>query len=199
MHGPDFDLRLLRRDLDIGVRGLVDTQVCAALLGEENLGLAHLLESRLGVRLSKKYQRADWAERPLSPEMLEYAADDTRHLDDLAERDLRAHRLDAGDVVIWSGRDTTFRTHIVEQEEARDQLVAFGAARVLRITRDGARAGLTPELLALVVDLDRPERDRLPPDRTIEVLGKNFPVLNNPGSLHFPHAILQYLRAGRSD
>ena len=54
-------------------------------------------------------------------------------------------------------------------------------------------------LLALVVDLDRPERDRLPPDRTIEVLGKNFPVLNNPGSLHFPHAILQYLRAGRSD
>jgi HPr kinase/phosphorylase len=53
--------------------------------------------------------------------------------------------------------------------------------------------------LALVVDLDRSERDRLPPDRTIEVLGKNFPVLNNPGSLHFPHAILQYLKAGRSD
>jgi len=53
--------------------------------------------------------------------------------------------------------------------------------------------------LALVVDLDRSETERLPPDRTIEVLGKNFPVLNNPGSLHFPHAILQYLKAGRSD
>ena len=53
--------------------------------------------------------------------------------------------------------------------------------------------------LALVVDLDHPERDRLPRDRTIEVLGKNFPLLYNPGSLHFPHAILQYLKAGRSD
>jgi HPr kinase/phosphorylase len=53
--------------------------------------------------------------------------------------------------------------------------------------------------LALVVDLDRSETERLPPDRTIEVLGKNFPLLYNPGSLHFPHAILQYLKAGRSD
>lgn len=100
MHGPDFDLRLLRRDLDIGVRGLVDTQVCAALLGEENLGLAHLLESRLGVRLSKKYQRADWAERPLSAEMLQYAASDTLHLDDLAEQLL--HELDALGRLSWA-------------------------------------------------------------------------------------------------
>ena len=86
MHGADFDLRLLRRDLGIRLAGLFDTQIAAALLGEEALGLAALLESRLGVRLSKKHQRADWAERPLSPEMLEYAADDTRYLPDLVDR-----------------------------------------------------------------------------------------------------------------
>ncbi len=84
MHGADFDLRLLRRDLGIRIGGLFDTQIAAALLGEEALGLAALLESRAGVRLSKKYQRADWAERPLAEEMLEYAANDTRHLARLA-------------------------------------------------------------------------------------------------------------------
>jgi ribonuclease D len=89
MHGADFDLRLLKRDLGIRLAGLFDTQVAAALLGEEALGLAALLESRLGVTLSKKYQRADWAQRPLKTEMLEYAADDTRHLLGLADELMR--------------------------------------------------------------------------------------------------------------
>lgn len=85
MHGADYDLRLLDRDLGIRMRGLFDTQVAAALLGEEALGLQALLEKRLGVSLSKKYQRADWAERPLTEGMLDYAADDTRHLMRLAD------------------------------------------------------------------------------------------------------------------
>lgn len=53
--------------------------------------------------------------------------------------------------------------------------------------------------LALVVDLDTPEMERLPSHRLISVLGQDFPLLHNPGSLHFAHAILQYLKAGRSD
>lgn len=84
MHGADFDLRLLSRDLGIRLRGLSDTQIYAALIGEDGLGLQSLLESRLDVKLSKKYQRADWAQRPLSESMLEYAAEDTRHLHRLA-------------------------------------------------------------------------------------------------------------------
>ncbi len=95
MHGSDYDLRLLDRDLDIRLQGLFDTQIAAALIGAPGLGLAALLESRLGVRLSKKYQRADWAQRPLDPEMLEYAADDTRHLMPLADL-LRADVITAG-------------------------------------------------------------------------------------------------------
>lgn len=85
MHGADFDLRLLARDLRIRLRGLFDTQIAAQLLGEQTLGLAGLLESRFGVRLSKKFQRADWAERPIGDAMLEYAAEDTRHLTRLAD------------------------------------------------------------------------------------------------------------------
>jgi ribonuclease D len=85
MHGADYDLRLLDRDLGIRVRGLFDTQVAAVLLGEPALGLQALLQTKLGVSLSKKHQKADWAERPLSDDMLEYAADDTRHLSRLAD------------------------------------------------------------------------------------------------------------------
>ncbi|MDT8369264.1 MAG: HRDC domain-containing protein [Longimicrobiales bacterium] len=80
MHGADFDLRLLRRDLGISLRGLVDTQIVATLLGEPGIGLAALLEKYAGIKLAKKYQRADWARRPLDPEMLEYAANDTASL-----------------------------------------------------------------------------------------------------------------------
>jgi len=80
MHGADYDIRLLGRDLGIGVAGIVDTQILAALLGTSALGLAALLEARLGVQLSKKYQKADWAQRPLTAPMLQYAALDTIHL-----------------------------------------------------------------------------------------------------------------------
>ncbi|HEX9887463.1 MAG TPA: HRDC domain-containing protein [Longimicrobiales bacterium] len=85
MHGADYDLRLLDRDLDIRLRGLFDTQIAAALLGEPGLGLAALLDKYAGVKLSKKFQRADWARRPLPDEMLDYAASDTRHLLPLAD------------------------------------------------------------------------------------------------------------------
>ena len=85
MHGASYDLRLLSRDLGIRVRGIFDTQVAAALAGEPALGLSALLKRFLGVHLPKKYQRADWAMRPLPEEMLEYAAADARHLAPLAE------------------------------------------------------------------------------------------------------------------
>ncbi len=86
MHGADYDLRLLDRDVGVSLRGLVDTQVAASLLGESALGLAALLQKHLDIRLAKKYQRADWAKRPLPHEMLDYAASDTRYLHELVGR-----------------------------------------------------------------------------------------------------------------
>lgn len=100
MHGADFDLRLLDRDLGIKLAGLFDTQIAASLLGSSQVGLAALLDSRLGVTVSKKYQRADWAERPLTDGMLEYAAGDTRHLQALA--DLLKTDLDVAGRASWA-------------------------------------------------------------------------------------------------
>ena len=84
LHGADYDLRVLERDFGLRIHGLFDTMVAARLAGEPGLGLAALLETHVGVRLDKRYQRADWSQRPLSAEMESYAALDTRHLEELA-------------------------------------------------------------------------------------------------------------------
>jgi ribonuclease D len=85
-HDADYDLRLLARDFDIRVGGLFDTKLAAQLLGEPAIGLGALVEKHLGLRLDKKHQRADWAQRPLPAEMLAYAAEDTQHLPHLRDR-----------------------------------------------------------------------------------------------------------------
>jgi len=104
LHGGDYDLRLLDRDLDLHPVKLFDTQTAAALLGEPSLGLAALLEKYLDVQVSKKYQRADWAQRPLPDEMLDYAASDTRHLHALA--DLLAEQLDTVGRRSWAEEES---------------------------------------------------------------------------------------------
>jgi ribonuclease D len=133
MHGADFDLRLLSRDLGIRMRGLVDTQISAALIGVEGLGLASLLASRLDVHVSKKYQRADWAERPLTEGMLEYAAGDTRYLESLS--DLLEVELDALGRRSWSKQECealeTVSDGPSEAQEPEDPVTRVKGARDL--------------------------------------------------------------------
>jgi ribonuclease D len=85
-HDADYDLRLLWQDYGWHVRNIFDTRVAAQLLGIRAFGLAALLERYFGVRLDKKFQRADWSMRPLSQGMLDYAAQDTIHLLELRDR-----------------------------------------------------------------------------------------------------------------
>ncbi|HSP17441.1 MAG TPA: ribonuclease D [Thermoanaerobaculia bacterium] len=86
LHGADYDLRILNRDFGFTTSNLIDTMVSAQLLGYEAYGLGALLERHFGVTVNKAHQRADWAMRPLTPEMLEYATMDTRYLVALAEK-----------------------------------------------------------------------------------------------------------------
>jgi ribonuclease D len=79
-HDADYDLRLLHQDYGWHVTNIFDTRIAAQLLGIKSFGLAALLEQFFDVRLDKKHQRADWSMRPLTPDMLEYAAQDTRYL-----------------------------------------------------------------------------------------------------------------------
>jgi ribonuclease D len=79
-HDADYDLRLLHQDYGWHVTRIFDTRIAAQLLGIKSFGLAALLEQFFDVKLDKKHQRADWSMRPLTAEMLEYAAQDTRYL-----------------------------------------------------------------------------------------------------------------------
>ena len=99
-HDADYDLRLLDREYGYHAAGLFDTRIAAQLLNEPGVGLAALLERYLGVRLDKRFQRADWSARPLSPAMLDYAAADTRHLPEL--RDILRAQLEARGRLTWA-------------------------------------------------------------------------------------------------
>ena len=94
-HDADYDLRLLNREYGFTAQNLFDTRIASQLLNEPGIGLAALLEKYVGIKLDKRFQRADWSARPLSPEMLAYAAADTHYL--LQLRDiLRDHLAERG-------------------------------------------------------------------------------------------------------
>ncbi|MBM4193083.1 MAG: ribonuclease D [Gemmatimonadetes bacterium] len=118
-HDADYDLRLFAQDYGWKARNVFDTRVAAQLLGVNAFGLAALLESHFGVKLNKKHQRADWSMRPLTDDMLDYAAQDTMHL--LALRDRMADALrkkerwswareefDRLEGIRWSDEDAAF-------------------------------------------------------------------------------------------
>jgi ribonuclease D len=141
-HDADYDLRLLDRDFDLQVRGLFDTKIAARFAGEHAFGLASLLGGELGVTMEKKYQRADWAKRPLSPEMLEYAAMDTRYLPQL--RDLLRQRLEELGRLHWAEEE--FR--IAEQAQWTPPEVEGNEYLRLKGTRD-----LDPRSMAALREL----------------------------------------------
>ena len=85
-HDADYDLRLLQQDYGWHVRTIFDTRIAAQLVGLRAFGLAALLERYFGMKLDKKHQRADWSMRPLTQDMLDYAAQDTMYLLDLRDR-----------------------------------------------------------------------------------------------------------------
>ena len=84
-HGADYDLRLLRKDFDYSPCSIFDTMIAARLIGCEKFGLANLVEQFLNVALEKGPQKANWARRPLTERMEEYARNDTRYLKPLAD------------------------------------------------------------------------------------------------------------------
>ena len=85
LHGADYDLRMLHRGGQVAVRDIFDTMIAARLCGYQELGLAALVARHFGVKLSKASQKANWALRPLSNQMIEYALNDTKYLLPLAE------------------------------------------------------------------------------------------------------------------
>jgi len=87
IHGADYDIRSLDRHYGLHIHNLFDTSIAARFAGIAQFGLAALTRDMLGITInkSKRLQRTAWGRRPLSPEAIEYAATDVRHLIDLQE------------------------------------------------------------------------------------------------------------------
>ena len=85
-HASEYDVLCLKRDYGFQFANLFDTMVAARTLGWPQLGLGSLLEAHFGVTLNKRFQRADWGQRPLTAELLDYARFDTHYLLALAAK-----------------------------------------------------------------------------------------------------------------
>ncbi len=85
-HAAEYDLICLKRDFGFAFEHIFDTMQAARILGREKIGLADILHSEFSIQLHKRFQRANWGERPLSAEMLAYARLDTHYLIELRNR-----------------------------------------------------------------------------------------------------------------
>jgi ribonuclease D len=81
MHAGRQDVAILRRTLNTEVRNIFDTQVAAGFLGFGNQeGYESLVRKVLKIKLKGSEGFTRWDRRPLTPQQLEYAADDARML-----------------------------------------------------------------------------------------------------------------------
>ncbi|HLE51026.1 MAG TPA: ribonuclease D, partial [Anaerolineales bacterium] len=79
-HAAEYDLITLKRDFGFSFANLFDTMLAARILGWEEVGLGSILKAEFNVQLDKRHQRANWGQRPLPAEMLDYARQDTHYL-----------------------------------------------------------------------------------------------------------------------
>ena len=84
LHGGEFDVGSMKRDFDISLGGVFDTQQAASFLGWEKTGYGAVVERICGVGLDKAFAHHDWSKRPVNPKALHYALDDVRYLPEAA-------------------------------------------------------------------------------------------------------------------
>lgn len=142
LHGADYDLRLLNRTLRFESEDLFDTMIAAKLCGYKELGLAALVEKFFGVTLSKASQKANWALRPLSKQMADYAVNDTRYLLDLAEI------LDGQLAAL--GRRTWFHESIARMSAAAKEVKKRDDSKAWRIPKSAALSARAQSVLRVL-------------------------------------------------
>jgi ribonuclease D len=85
LHASTQDLPCLR-ELGINPKKLFDTELGGRIAGLPRVGLGPLLESLMEVSLAKEHSAADWSQRPLPQEWLNYAALDVELLVELRDK-----------------------------------------------------------------------------------------------------------------
>lgn len=79
-HAAEYDVLGLHRDFDFVFANIFDTMVAARTIGHASVGLGNLLAEKFGLEVDKHNQKADWGQRPLPDELIDYARLDTHYL-----------------------------------------------------------------------------------------------------------------------
>jgi ribonuclease D len=141
-HAAEYDIICLRRDFGFSFANLFDTMQAGRILGRKQAGLDRLLEEKFGVKVNKRFQKADWAVRPLSRDLLLYARLDTHYLIPLRDM-LKAELEESG---LWQLAQEDF-------ELARQLNGARLKDEVPPWTRYRSRRDLTPRDLTVLDEL----------------------------------------------
>jgi len=80
LHGGEYDVICLRRDYDLRLRGIVDSQQASSLLGWQRTGYGAVVEAICQVTLPKGHSQYNWGKRPIDEEALDYAIQDVQYL-----------------------------------------------------------------------------------------------------------------------
>lgn len=198
-HAAEYDLLGLKRDFNFELVNLFDTMLAARILGWPQFGLGPILEQHFNVRLDKRWQRADWGRRPLTPEQIEYAQLDTHYL--LPLRD-----------ILYSELEATGRLEEAREEFARIAAVAPALRRSANFDPEGfwrisGAQGMNGREMAVLRELylfreEQARAQNRPPfkimgDRTLVKLAKAHPRriedLSTAGGLS-PYQVRRYGR-----
>jgi ribonuclease D len=134
LHGGDYDLRMMRASMEFRPRRTVfDTMIAAQLLGNEQIGLAALIDRYFAITIAKAGQKSDWSRRPLSEEQLIYAVNDTRFLEPLAER--LAGELSERGRLAWHAESCEAMIEATGRDRLRDHENSWRIKGAGRLTR----------------------------------------------------------------
>jgi ribonuclease D len=105
LHSAKQDMEVIWFEQQALPANLIDTQICAALLGfPAQIGYAGIAGDIVGASVSKDQTRTDWSRRPLSRAQIQYALEDVEHLPEV-HATLRA-RLEALGRYEWALEDS---------------------------------------------------------------------------------------------
>jgi ribonuclease D len=130
-HAAEYDLLGLKRDFGFQVLNLFDTMQSARILGYQQVGLDALLGQKFGLKVDKRFQKANWGQRPLPAELMTYARLDTHYL--LALRDLLEAELQQKDLLLLARDDFSLLAQPEEPKNGRSKLW-LRAARPYHLT-----------------------------------------------------------------
>jgi ribonuclease D len=141
-HASEYDIICLRRDYGFTFSNLFDTMLAGRILGRKLAGLDRLLEDKFGLKVNKRFQKADWRVRPLPFELLLYARLDTHFLIPLSEM-LKTELEEKG---LWQLAEEDFRMACFPNE-SKPKPVSPGWTRL------SGRRDLTPRDVTILSEL----------------------------------------------